>query len=175
MEEQISQSKNQSPEKPKRKYLKFVFGFFGIILVALILYTAGFWAVYYYKQWQGQKAVQKLAEELERIKKADYERAMADTYGGKTPQETLQMYIEAVEKGDYELASKYFIEEKREKELKSLSRATEKFIKEYLILLNEAIKNQGNYSWDKNYFSIDKPIGVRVILYPNGIWKIIEI
>jgi hypothetical protein len=85
------------------------------------------------------------------------------------------MYIDAVEKGDYELASKYFIEGKREKELKSFQGATPEFIKNYISLLNEALKNSGNYSFDKKYFTIDKPIGVRMVLYPNGIWKIIEI
>ncbi|MDP3729329.1 MAG: hypothetical protein Q8R26_01045, partial [bacterium] len=33
----------------------------------------------------------------------------ADTYGGKSPQETLDMFIAALEKGDIELASKYFL------------------------------------------------------------------
>ncbi|MBU4057837.1 hypothetical protein KJ828_02665 [Patescibacteria group bacterium] len=32
-----------------------------------------------------------------------------DTYGGKTPEETLQLFIDALKKGDTELASKYFI------------------------------------------------------------------
>ena len=33
----------------------------------------------------------------------------ADTYGGKTPQETLDMFVDALKKGDVELASKYFL------------------------------------------------------------------
>ncbi len=33
----------------------------------------------------------------------------ADTYGGKTPEETLGMFIDALKKGDVELASKYFV------------------------------------------------------------------
>jgi len=32
----------------------------------------------------------------------------ADTYGGKTPEETLQLFIGALKKGDINLASKYF-------------------------------------------------------------------
>jgi hypothetical protein len=32
----------------------------------------------------------------------------ADTYGGKTPEETLKLFIEALKAGDIELASKYF-------------------------------------------------------------------
>ena len=38
-----------SPQKSKSKYWKFAVGFFGVIIGILILYTAGFWAVYYYK------------------------------------------------------------------------------------------------------------------------------
>jgi len=33
----------------------------------------------------------------------------ADTYGGKTPQETLDMFVDALRKGDIDLASKYFL------------------------------------------------------------------
>jgi len=32
-----------------------------------------------------------------------------DTYGGKTPEETLNLFIEALKKEDLELASKYFV------------------------------------------------------------------
>ncbi len=39
----------------------------------------------------------------------EYESAMrADTYGGKTPEETIELLISALEKDDIELASKYF-------------------------------------------------------------------
>lgn len=38
-----------------------------------------------------------------------YEKAMReDTYGGKTPEETLRLFIQALKNGDLELASKYF-------------------------------------------------------------------
>ena len=95
-------------------YLKFIAGFLGVIVVVFVLYVGGVWAVRAYQQWQGEKAVQKTVENLKKFEAEDYAKAMADTYGGKTPQETLQMYISAVEKGDYELASKYFIGDKQE-------------------------------------------------------------
>ena len=37
-----------------------------------------------------------------------------DTHGGDTPEETWNMFIDALEKGDVELASKYFVVEKQE-------------------------------------------------------------
>jgi len=168
-----------SPQKSKSKYWKFAVGFFGVIIGILILYTAGFWAVYYYKQWQGQRAVQKLAVELERIEKEDYERAMADTYGGKTPQETLQMYIDAVEKGDYELASKYFIEENREKGIKELKALDSKNNMSWFLNLIKKAMPDGeivdNYFRMKSKTNDDPYYFIRFIKYPNGIWKIIEI
>ena len=67
-----------------------------------------------YNQWKGEKRIDELAQELRRLDKEDYERKAADKIGGKTPQETLDLFIQAVENGDYELASKYFVVEKQE-------------------------------------------------------------
>lgn len=168
----------QSAAIPKRRYWKFVLGFFGVIAGVFILYTIGLWAIKAYEQWRGEKAVQKLAEELKRMEEEDYRRAMADTYGGKTPQETLRLYIEAVEKGDYELASKYFIGDYQERELESSRKMSSDEIQKYIAVLKNAITKldtDGKYDIDKKYFSLYKPILIRERLYPNGIWKIIEI
>ena len=163
-------------KKPKSKFWKFALLFFATIVGVFILYLAGAWGWYFLQQWQGQKAVQELAENLERIKQQDYERAMADTYGGKTPQETLQMYISAIEKGDYELASKYFIEKYQEEwknNLIEINKADKMDV--FLVPLKEAIKSNGEYSENKDSFSIYVPVGVDLVLYPNGIWKIVRI
>ena len=40
-----------------------------------------------------------------------------DTYGGSTPEETLELFKKALEKGDVELASKYFVIEKQKQEI----------------------------------------------------------
>ena len=100
---------------------------------------------------------------------------MADTYGGKTPQKTLQMFIEAVEKGDYELASRYFILEKQEKELDDLKNAQKKDIKNVLNLLKQSLQYQGKYSQNENLYLIRKPILIEFIKYPSGIWKLTDI
>lgn len=110
---------------------------------------------------------------------AEREAKMADTYGGKTPAETLSLYIEAVKKGDYELASKYFVEKYRQRELDSSSKATPDGVKKYLDSLEAALVNiknsNGSYSPDKIFFGVSKPVLVDFELYPNGVWKLIEI
>ena len=87
---------------------------------------------------------------------------------------TLQMFINAVEAGDYELASKYFVVEKQEEELESLKISPKKNVNNIIGLLKIANKNDGSYL-DKNHYFIDEPIGVDFILYPSGNWKIEQI
>ena len=75
----------------------FIFG--GIFLAILILVGAG----YYYWGWRND-AYRKGMSAIER-----YEELMRqDTYGGKTPEETLKLFVEALKKEDIELAAKYF-------------------------------------------------------------------
>lgn len=114
-----------------------------------------------------------LARELERLEKEVFVRKAADTIGGKTPQETLDMFIQAVEKGDYELASRYFVIERQEQWKKDLS--TAKNTEEFLKAVIKAKKTNGEYSFDKKSYSIHTPILVSFVVYPSGNWKIEEI
>ncbi len=85
----------------------------GLIMVAgILILIAGGYLVYsryfssearYYRQTQKQyEAYQQFANK--------YQTAMGnDTYGGKTPEETLRLFTEALKKDDLELAGKYFV------------------------------------------------------------------
>ncbi|MBI2515132.1 hypothetical protein HYV91_03060 [Candidatus Wolfebacteria bacterium] len=166
--------------KPGRRYFKFVGVFFLIIAGVFILYTAVFWLWRAYESWQAGKALEKYHLNLKQVQEEDYRRAMADTYGGKTPQETLKMYIEAVEKGDYELASKYFIGDYQRVAKIDLDNSSRAKISNLVSLLQKSLKSSGAY-YSRDYmpggkeFIIENPIYIRMRLYPNGIWKIIEI
>ena len=46
-----------------------------------------------------------------------------DTFGGATPEETLALFIEALEAEDVELASKYFLPDDREEMKSDLEKA----------------------------------------------------
>lgn len=106
----------------------------GIVVLAILVLGFGYPI---YNEWKGRKGVENLANALKQFEIDDYKAAMADTYGGKTPQETLQMYIDAVEKGDYELASKYFIGDRQKEELKSLINAPKENINNILGILRK--------------------------------------
>ena len=158
------------------KYFKFIASFFGVIIAIFILYISGVLGWQKYRYWQDEKIAQKAEEGIRKWQQEDYERAMADTYGGKTPQETLQMYIDAVGKGDYELASKYFIGSRQEEEKEQLFKTDENNnIKFLLDLLKKINKSGGYFSSNQNRYTIEKPFFVELKLYPNNIWKIIEI
>ncbi len=162
---------NQTPRRSIRTAVIIAGGFVGIFVIAIGI----LWGIYYYQQWQGERAVAALHDYLQEQSDAALRAAMADTYGGSTPQETLQMYIDAVEKGDYVLASNYFIESKRALELTTLQSSSEENILNIVSMLKEAQKSSGGWSEDKKGFAITDPILVDFTLYPNNIWKLVEI
>lgn len=153
--------------KAVRQFVVFIFIIIAVLLAIFILAE--------YDRRQNAKAVDQLNQMVLDIQKADYEEAMADTYGGKTPQETLSLYISAVEKGDYELASKYFIGTKQKEELESWKVVDENNTIRYLNNLKVSLTSIGEYYENDKRFQIQKPIYVDFKQYPNGIWKIIEI
>jgi hypothetical protein len=112
---------------------------------------------------------------MEAALSAERAKKMADTFGGKTPAETLSLYIDALKKGDYELASKYFVERNRNEELLDLRNTTQGNMTTVIELIEQTAKNTGGYSEDKIFYTIDRPLTIDFELYPNGIWKIIEI
>ncbi len=115
-----SQSPIQSPNMGTRKKVWTV----AIAVGVLIILIGGWfvWANYLSPDAEGER---KLQENLDKYTGYinTYEAAMkADTYGGKTPQETLKMFIDALKKGDIDLASKYFALDTNEKSPDYLTR-----------------------------------------------------
>lgn len=80
-----------------------------------------------------------------------------DTYGGKTPEETWALFLQALKIGDVELASKYFVVEKQDSEKQRLQESVK------LNKLNQALEffsqdlvseNQGGRLSEKKYYYI---------------------
>lgn len=111
-----------------------------------------------------------------------------DKYGGKTPEETYQMFLDALKKKDIELASKYFVLEKQE-EYKNLLKDVDKRGKWDIMMEDLTRLNTAN--WEKvavdyvnlELFSKDNILAEQItfvlpnnILPPNNpisdIWKI---
>lgn len=102
----FSESPDHQKETPSRsRVLKFVLitaGVFVALFAVAVAYEAFLSprAVGERETWKNYEIAKKGLEDFR-------EKMTADTYGGKTPQETLDMFIAALEKNDIELASKY--------------------------------------------------------------------
>ena len=75
----------------------------------------------------------KTAGEFENYYKNLDEVYKKDTYGGATPEETLALFIDALKKGDTDLAAKYFVPEKQKQEAEDLKIGKEKGNLDFLI------------------------------------------
>lgn len=158
-------------EPQKSGLWKFALWFMAIIVLGIAVFVG----VRMYHFWKVDRELGAFNKALENEAARMRDAQMKDTYGGKTPQETLSLYIEAVEKGDYELASKYFILEKQEGELRSLQKSSQENIDNVTKLLKEDLHSAGTYSQKRDGYVVRKPLLVDFMLYPTGLWKIIEI
>lgn len=106
---QAETSKTKTLKEPRFKgsFLKSAIGLF--IIIILGLFANYLWQDRFSPEAREsrkqQEQYKKYFEFEEKYKKAMRE----DTYGGKTPEETLRLFIEALKKEDIELASKYFM------------------------------------------------------------------
>ena len=101
-----------------KHFFKFFFGLLGMIAAGFLLaYGTNYYSNLKRYNEQVNKEEVRVAE-AERIRKL-YE---SDTYGGQTPEETLALFIDALKKGDADLASKYFILDKQEEWNKNLQK-----------------------------------------------------
>ena len=148
---------------------KFVGGFLAIIALALgSLAVSGYF-------FNPERQAERELKELER-------QYAEDTYGGKTPEETLELFISALESGDIELASKYFVIDKREEwrsRLQDISNNSNLglMIEDLMGPKNKYQFIDGNddrYIYEilngKNQLTVQIDIGKG----PTGIWKIID-
>jgi len=93
--------------KPRRVWWKFAVG----AVIILILAGGGYWAWDKYFSPQARKNAETQANYQKYLDwQKSYEAAMtADTYGGKTPQETVDLFVKALRSENTELITKYFL------------------------------------------------------------------
>lgn len=107
-----------------------------------------------------------------------------DVYGGKTPEQTWGLFLDALRKGDIDLASKYFVVDKREEYKKILKRSKKdnelnSWIKEMEKLRKsnkESLENQSNYYYDYFDKEYNQSLSNSVVFYLNPhtkVWKIL--
>ena len=146
--------------------------FFVLLVVALAM------AYFYWQTFLKTSTPEEAAEEYLK----NYQELMkADSYGGQTPEETLQLFIDALKKEDMDLASKYFLlddEGKRDKWVAYLLDLKDKGQMQKLAEdLGRAKAGIASYEADYTFevFNEDGTVGVSVDMELNelsGVWKI---
>ena len=187
---------NHNPESVGRKVWWRRWGVVFILaavaaFVIWMLIQAGPWL----RGWRERQAADALRRQAE-------EQLRNDRYGGKTPEETFDMFIAALEKEDIELASKYFVIQKQEQWGKTLKEYYSKaLLSDFILELSknrkawELLENQGNIAKFQYSYEVEKPFVEELPLgdgrtqklthpagkfnseiifekYPSGIWKI---
>lgn len=153
---------------PITKILKYVI-IFGLIFVAVFSFTE-----IIYKPWKQkrdlQREVNKWQEEMERPYRED-------KVGGDTPEETLNMFIQALKDGDLDYASKFFVLEKQKEWLENLKKIKEAgYLDEMVVDLSSDLKlvKNGEYVSEYSYLP-EGGASASIITFDkniNGKWKI---
>ena len=128
------QNENKSPDDERGDFVRFA----GAFLVIMITSVGGFyiWDTYFSEIGKARRFAEEQTAALEKAESAYIKAMTEDTYGGKTPQETLHLFVEALKAGDVDLASKYFLL----KEEENFSR--ERWVNRLLNLKNQNLMGQ---------------------------------
>lgn len=159
-------------------YKKILIGF-AIIAGIYILAIIGIVGNVEYKKFKEKRSIKQWEESLKKPYKED-------VYGGKTPEQTWQMFLTALKNNDIELASKYFVVEKQE-EIKNRLQESIKLnrFESAIEKLSGKLIREKNYLQDKRayfYIPIKNSEGeieaYSVIFYLNPytkVWKILTL
>ena len=159
---------------------KFVGGFLGIIALALLgLAVSGYFF----------NPERQAARDLKNLERQYAE----DAYGGTTPEETLKLFIKALEASNIELASKYFVLYEKDNGVSKLSVLTAENAKKLADDLKTARLVQktdkvAQFEYKRNFdggfaeiqdqeFKVEAGLvnqSVDLGRLPNGIWKIVD-
>ena len=163
-----------------KKIIKIIIIAIVFLLIAVVGYVAGNLTKYGLDVRKADKTVERFQGSLEEPYKKD-------VYGGKTPEETWAMYIDALKNGDIDLAIKYYavgriegvpIDEiytkKQNGQLQGWIRELEGLKKSN----REPLEGEANYYYDYFNEEYNQVLSSPVVFYLNPytkVWKIISL
>jgi len=153
-----------------KSFVKFLF-------VGIIIISAGVGLLYGVRYFQYLKSPEyKAIQDLKNLEKQYAE----DPYGGDTPEETLRLFIDALKKGDTELAAKYFVLDKQQEWKEDLAKIKEKGLLEEMVKDLERLEKSKEEPEEVFYVTTNKEniVSVQLIVGKNPYskkWKIYEL
>lgn len=112
-------------------------------------------------------------QNIEKIKQQEAD----DPYGGATPEETLRFFIDALKKGNIDLAAKYFAMSKQEAIQEELKKSQDKALLD--IIINKLEKTKLTIKDDSAFFTLidNNNIAISEMIMHQNVnkrWKIVE-
>ena len=157
----------------------------GIVFGALVLVYFALFSPQLIDAFRAEFRAKKAEKNYEKWEESIKEQYRNDTYGRDTPEETWSMFIDALEKRDFDLASKYFVLDEQEKQKDELIEIVEDgWMEVFISELKTLEKNKGeNISTDREYYFIDyfdeelnRKLSSPVVFFFNPyskVWKIL--
>jgi len=140
-----------------------------LVQIIIIAWIVVFWQ---YRAYLQARTLSELTISLHVLESKTYERQQAGDFGGSMPKDTLNMYIAAVERGDYRVASTYFIRRERQAELRRFIGADILEIREFVAHLKQAAQSMGSIRPEGNSLKNSVPISFTMEVATNGVWQL---
>ena len=146
--------------------LKNVVKFLGIVLLGfVVLYVIRY---FQYGQNKDVRAIQNNQKTSDNTKRA----SASDPYGGVTPEATLKLFIDALKKGDTNLAAKYFVADMQDQWAQDLSEMRQKGLLTDLLKDLETLKIEKNNGTEAVFAPTDNTELLMKRNSKNENWKI---
>jgi len=101
--ERFSERMNNQTKSDRLKFLIILIGIIAVIITAYLV-----WNNFFNQEARERRESEKRYNQFFQALSDGENKQREDTYGGKTPQETIDLFVAALEKDDLELASRYF-------------------------------------------------------------------
>lgn len=150
--------------------VKFSLGALGLVIMGFgVLYVLHF----FNPEYQAEKEAKRIAEEIQ-------QQYLNDTYGGDTPEETLRLFVDALKKGNTDLAAKYFVFDLQKKWKEKLSEVKDKGLLDKAVSDLERAEKSKITEKEAYFVAMNQKnivsIQIIMVLNPhNGKWKILEL
>ncbi len=139
-----------------------------LVQAIIIAWIIVFWQ---YRAYLQARTLAELTIVLHDAELKTYERQVVGDFGGSMPADTLNMYIGAVERGDYKVASTYFVRSARQQELHRFVGADIIEIREFSGLLKQAGTLITEIRPESDRFENSFPLSFVMKRTDGGIWQ----
>lgn len=139
-----------------------------LVQIIVIAWIIVFWQ---YRAYLQARTLSELTIALHDAELKTYERQVVGDFGGSVPKDTLSMYIAAVERGDYRVASTYFTRNVRQDELHRFIGVDIVDVREFTALLKQASASIDSVRPEGKVFQNAVPISFTMRKAENGVWQ----